>query len=36
MSALLIKNGRLIDPARNIDEYLDVLIEGTAGTRGWT
>ena len=28
MSALLIKNGRLIDPARNIDEYLDVLIEG--------
>lgn len=29
MSYTLIKNGRVIDPASNIDDKLDILIEGT-------
>jgi len=28
MKKLLIKNGRVIDPANNIDDTLDILIEG--------
>lgn len=27
MTKLLIKNGRIINPASNLDEYMDILIE---------